>query len=144
MAFLVLVGMLDVSALEIIPLLPGLLHAAGLMVALGCVTLSVARRSIEYPVLAGDRGIVRARVGAVESRVPPTCSAMPIGEFTAKGDPFWRDGRRVRGHRRELTELITNNAAAVLMFPIAMAVAEAAASVPPHVLRVMVGHRPAS
>jgi di/tricarboxylate transporter len=52
-AFAILLAMLVVATLEWIPLFQASFIAAGLMVATGCVTLAVARRSIEYPVLAG-------------------------------------------------------------------------------------------
>ena len=49
----ILIAMLVVSAMEWIPLFQASFIAAGLMIATGCVRLKIARRSIEYPVLAG-------------------------------------------------------------------------------------------
>jgi di/tricarboxylate transporter len=51
LAFAILLAMLLASAFEIIPLFQASFIAGGLMIATGCVTLKIARRSIEYPVL---------------------------------------------------------------------------------------------
>jgi di/tricarboxylate transporter len=137
LAFAILVGMLLVASLEWVPLFQASFIAAGLMVATGCVTLSVARRSIEYPVLAGIAasfalGFALAESGAAE------LLADWIGNI-ARGDPFWA---LVVLYVATVvtTEMITNNAAGVLMFPIAMAVAQdGGVNFLPYVICVMVG-----
>ncbi|MGE5337090.1 MAG: SLC13 family permease [Gemmatimonadota bacterium] len=137
LAFGILLLMLVVATLEWVPLFQASFIAAGLMVATGCVTLSVARRSIEYPVLAGIAasfalGFALAESGAAE------LLAGYIGGI-ARGDPFWA---LVVLYIATVivTELITNNAAGVLMFPIAMAVAhDGNVSYLPYVVVVMVG-----
>jgi di/tricarboxylate transporter len=129
--------MLVVSAFEIIPLFQASFIAAGLMVATRCVTLSIARRSIEYPVLAGigasfALGFALAESGAAD------LLAQYIGNI-ARGDPFWALVVLYIATVM-MTEMITNNAAGVLMFPIAMAVAQDGnVSFMPYVIAVMVG-----
>ncbi len=137
LAFLILVAMLVMGSLEWIPLFQASFIAAGLMIATGCVTLSVARRSIEYPVLVGIAASFALGFALAESGAADLLAGW-IGTI-AEGDPFWA---LVVLYVVSviLTELITNNAAGVLMFPIAMAVAQAAnASYLPYVVIVMVG-----
>lgn len=137
LAFLVLMLMLVAATLEWIPLFQASFIAAGLMIATGCVTLSVARRSVEYPVLVGIAASFALGFALAESGAADLLAGW-IGTI-AKGDPFWA---LVVLYVVSVivTELITNNAAGVLMFPIAMAVAHAAdASFLPYVIVVMVG-----
>jgi len=137
LAFLILLVMLVLASLEWIPLFQASFIAAGLMIATGCVTLSVARRSIEYPVLVGIAASFALGFALAESGAADLLAGW-IGTI-AEGDPFWA---LVVLYVVSviLTELITNNAAGVLMFPIAMAVADAAnASYLPYVIVVMVG-----
>lgn len=136
-AFAILLAMLVVSALEWIPLFQASFIAAGLMVATGCVNLHIARRSVEYPVLAGIGASFALGFALAESGAA-TLLAGYIGDL-ARGDPFWA---LVVLYLATviLTELITNNAAGVLMFPIAMAVAQdGGVNFMPYVIAVMVG-----
>ena len=133
----ILIGMLTVSALEWVPLFQASFLAAGLMVVSGCVTLSIARRSIEYPVLAGIAASFALGIALAESGAADLLAGW-IGEI-ARGNPFWA---LVVLYAATVvtTEMITNNAAGVLMFPIAMAVAQDGnVSYLPYVVAVMVG-----
>jgi di/tricarboxylate transporter len=137
LAFAILIAMLVVSALEMIPLFQASFIAAGLMVATGCLNLNIARRSIDYPVLAGIGASFALGFALAESGAA-TLLASYIGDI-ARGDPFWA---LVVLYVATviLTELITNNAAGVLMFPIAMAVAhDGGVNFMPYVIAVMVG-----
>jgi len=137
LAFAILVGMLLVASLEWVPLFQASFIAAGLMVATGCVTLSVARRSIEYPVLAGIAASFALGFALAESGAADLLAGW-IGNI-ARGDPFWA---LVVLYVATVvtTEMITNNAAGVLMFPIAMAVAQdGGVNFMPYVICVMVG-----
>jgi di/tricarboxylate transporter len=137
LAFLILIAMLAVSALEIVPLFQASFIAAGLMVATGCVTLAIARRSIEYSVLAGIAASFALGFALAESGAADLLAGW-IGSI-AKGDPFWALVVLYVA-TVVVTELITNNAAGVLMFPIAMAVAQDGnVSYLPYVISVMVG-----
>jgi di/tricarboxylate transporter len=137
LAFVILLAMLTVSAMEWIPLFQASFLAGGLMIATGCVTLGVARRSIEYPVLAGIAASFAMGFALAESGAADLLAGW-IGSI-AKGDPFWA---LVVLYVATVivTELITNNAAGVLMFPIAMAVAQdGEVSYLPYVICIMVG-----
>ena len=137
LAFLILFAMLVVSGFEWVPLFQASFIAAGLMVATGCVTLSAARRSIEYPVLVGIASSFALGYALTESGAAGLLGGW-LGE-AARGDPFWA---LVLLYVTSVivTELITNNAAGVVMFPIAMAIAETTgAHFMPFVVTVMVG-----
>jgi di/tricarboxylate transporter len=137
LAFLILIAMLVASALEWIPLFQASFMAAGLMVATGCVSLKIARRSIEYPVLVGIAASFALGFALAESGAAKLIADW-IGGI-AQGSPFWA---LVVLYMTTvfMTELITNNAAGVLMFPIAMAIAESSgANYLPYVIVVMVG-----
>ena len=137
LSFLILIGMLAISATEVIPLFQASFIAAGLMVATRCVSLSIARRSIEYPVLAGIGASFALGFALTESGAAELLAEW-IGGI-ARGDPFWA---LVVLYVATviMTEMITNNAAGVLMFPIAMAVAQDGnVHFMPYVIAVMVG-----
>lgn len=137
LAFLILVAMLLVAGFEWIPLFQASFIAAGVMIASGCVTLNAARRSIEYPVLVGIAASFALGFALAESGAAELLAGW-IGGI-AKGDPFWA---LVVLYVATviITEMITNNAAGVLMFPIAMAVAhDGNASFLPYVVTIMVG-----
>jgi di/tricarboxylate transporter len=137
LAFVILIAMLVASAMEFIPLFQASFIAAGLMVATGCVNLNIARRSIEYPVLAGIGASFALGFALAESGAAALLAGY-IGDL-ARGDPFWALVVLYIA-TVVLTELITNNAAGVLMFPIAMAVAnDGGVNFMPYVISVMVG-----
>jgi di/tricarboxylate transporter len=137
LAFGILLTMLVVSAAEFIPLFQASFIAAGLMVATGCVNLDIARRSIEYPVLAGIGASFALGFALAESGAASLLAGW-IGEI-ARGDPFWALVVLYVA-TVVMTEMITNNAAGVLMFPIAMAVAhDGNVHYLPYVISVMVG-----
>jgi di/tricarboxylate transporter len=137
LAFLVLLAMLTMVTLEWIPLFQASFIAAGLMIATKCVTLGVARRSIEYPVLVGIAASFALGIALSESGAADLLAGW-IGTI-AKGDPLWALAV-LYVVTVLVTELITNNAAGVVMFPIAMAVARDGHShFLPYVVVVMVG-----
>jgi len=137
LAFLILLGMLVVATLEWIPLFQASFLAAGAMVATRCVTLNLARRSIEYSVLAGIGASFALGFALAESGAANMLAGW-IGTV-AKGDPFWALVMLYVA-TIVMTEMITNNAAGVLMFPIAMAVAQdGGVSYLPYVVCVMIG-----
>ncbi len=137
LASLILVAMLVLSAMEFVPLFQASFIAGGLMIATGCLSLPIARRSIEYPVLAGIAASFALGFALAESGAAALLAGW-IGDL-ARGDPFWALVV-LYASTVVLTELITNNAAGVLMFPIAMAVAQDGnVSYMPYVVSVMVG-----
>lgn len=136
-AFAILLGMLVVSAFELIPLFQAAFIAAGLMVATGCVRLGIARRSVEYSVLAGIAASFALGFALAESGAAALLADW-IGDL-ARGNPFWALVVLYVA-TVVLTEIVTNNAAGVLMFPIAMAVAQdGGVNFMPYVITIMIG-----
>lgn len=136
-ALAILAGMVAVAATELMSLFEAAFLAAGLMVATRCVPLSVGRRSIEYPVLVGIAASFALGAALSESGTADLIAGA-IGSL-AGSDPFWSLALLYLVTVLT-TELITNNAAGVMMFPIAMATASGTdASVMPFVIAVMIG-----
>jgi di/tricarboxylate transporter len=116
-----LVGMVLAVALGLVPMVTAALAAAGLMVATRCISSSEGRRAIEWEALlliAASFGIARAMqtTGLAESIAEGTIAAAgsnPLLVLTA-----------VYLVAMLATELMSNNAAAVLSFPIAWQAAE--------------------
>ena len=132
LAILILVLMVLVITLSSLPPLVVALGAAALMIATGCVSGAVARKSISWQVLV----VIGAALG--------------IGEaMRTSGAAGYLTGLMLQGldgappgvmifclfmMTSILAQLITNNGAAVLMFPIYMKVAESAGLSPQGVL----------
>lgn len=137
LALAILILMIVVATLEWVPLFEASFIAAGLMVATGCLTMQSATRSIEYHIVAGIAGSFALGVALMESG-----AASMIGEglvSIAVGNP-WLALVALYVVTVIVTELITNNAAGVLMFAIAISVAEfAGVSYMPFVIAVMIG-----
>lgn len=121
MALGILLAMVLASATGLLPLVQAGFLAAGAMIISGCITSSRARGSIDLPVL-----IVIAASFAMGNAMTVTGASGWIAQGllgTGVLSP-WLALLMVYALTTAFTEVITNNAAAVLMFPIAMAVAE--------------------
>jgi di/tricarboxylate transporter len=109
--------------------------AAGLMIFTRCIRLEEARRSVDWQVLlaiAASLGIGRAleKTGAADG--------IAHGIIGLMGGDRWLSLAAVYGVTLLVTELITNNAAAALMFPFALATAQNLGANPmPFVIVVM-------
>jgi di/tricarboxylate transporter len=117
----ILVLMVLVSASGLLQIMEAAFLAAGAMIASGCITASRARRSVDLPVL-----VVIAASFALGNAMTETGAAqwvagglLGFGALTP-----WLALAIVYLLTAIFTEVITNNAAAVLMFPIALAVSE--------------------
>jgi len=132
----ILILMIAVATAEWVPLFEASFIAAGLMVATGCLTMQIATRSIEYHIVAGIAASFAMGVALTQSG-----AAAMIGDglvSLAAGNPYLVLAALYLV-TVIVTELITNNAAGVLMFPIAISVAEAAGvGYMPFVVAVMV------
>lgn len=117
----ILLSMVLLSALGVLPLLEAALIAAGAMVTCRCITASKARQHIDLPVI-----VVIAASFALGNAMTVTGAAADIARFVFSGDQVspWIALLGVYLLTVFFTELITNNAAAVLMFPVGMAVSE--------------------
>jgi di/tricarboxylate transporter len=114
----ILIGMVVVATLEWMPMLQAALLAAGLLLLTRCITGSAARAAVDWEVLIA----IAASFGlghALEKTGAAQFIAASLIQL-AQGDP-WVTLAVVYLVTMLFTELITNNAAAVLVFPIALA-----------------------
>ncbi|WP_150461236.1 SLC13 family permease [Nesterenkonia ebinurensis] len=117
----ILTVMVTVSAAGLISILEAALLATFAMLATRCVPIGKARREIDLSVL-----IVIAASFALGAAMTQTGAAQQIAEWLLFAEDLapWIALILVYGLTVVFTELITNNGAAVLMFPIGVAVAE--------------------
>ena len=135
-SFGILLLMIVVAAMEWLPLFEASFIAAGLMVATGCMTTRRAASSIEYQLVAGIAASFALGVALTESGAAALAGSWLV-QF-AQGNP-WVALVLLYAVTVVVTEMITNNAAGVLMFPVALSVAEAAGvSFMPFVIAIMV------
>jgi len=135
LALSILLLMVLVSALGLLPLMEAAFLSAGAMLVTRCVTANKARRYIDLPVL-----VVIAASFSLGSAMTLTGAAKSIAELLIISDQIspWMALALIYLLTAVFTEVITNNAAAVLMFPIAMAVAESlGVSYLPFVIAIM-------
>ncbi|MGH8249538.1 MAG: SLC13 family permease [Steroidobacteraceae bacterium] len=132
----ILLVMIMTATLEWVPLFEASFIAAGLMVATGCLTMQVATRSIEYHIVAGIAASFALGVALTKSGAASLIGNALVS--VAANDPLLALAA-LYVVTVVVTEVITNNAAGILMFPIAIAIAEAAAvDYMPYVIAVMI------
>jgi di/tricarboxylate transporter len=116
----ILAAMVLVAGLEWMSMLNAAMLAAGAMILTGCLTAATARRFVDWQVLL----VIAAGLGlgkAMEKTGAATAIAQALMELA--GDHPWTALAVVYLLTMAFTELLTNNAAAALTFPIAMATA---------------------
>jgi di/tricarboxylate transporter len=132
---LVLIAMVVVAATGLLPILHAALAAALLMILLRVLTPEEARQALDLDVL----GVIAAAFG-LAAAVQISGLADVIADSLIAGLGAWGQVGVLAGvvvATVALTELVTNNAAALLMFPIAMT-SSAAAGVDPRGMAVAV------
>ena len=120
LAAMILVGMVVSVTAGLLSMLEGALIAAGLMVLTRCLTLETARHSIDWPVLftiAAAFGVGAAMEGT------GLAQTLAFGMMSLAGSDPWANLLMIYLVTALFTAVITNNAAAVLVFPIAFAMA---------------------
>jgi di/tricarboxylate transporter len=130
-----LVTMVALVSLGVASMLTASLVTAGLMLATRCLSLEAARRSVDWQVL-----LAIAASFALSTALEKTGVARQIAETTIglSGGNAWVTLALIYLVTLLATELITNNAAAALMFPFAMSTAAALnVSYLPFVIAVM-------
>jgi di/tricarboxylate transporter len=120
-ALLLLAAMVASVTLQWLSLLEAALVAAGLMIGTRCIQTATARRSVDWQVL-----VVIAASIALGQALQNTGTAEHIANMMLRvaGDNPLAALAIMHLLTTVLTEMITNNAAAVLMFPIALATAD--------------------
>ena len=121
LAVALLLGLVILTALELISVLNAALIVAALMIASHCLSIDAARRSINWEVLlaiaaAFSLGKALEKTGAA--------SQLAEGAISLAGDSPIAALAVIYLATVVITELITNNAAAALMFPFALATAD--------------------
>ena len=137
-AIAILVGMIFVAATQITPLLPAAMVAAIAMVTLRCCTMTEARRGIDWSLLI----LVGSMIG-IGTALEKTGAAKTIadGMIALGGGNAVMTLIAVYLATLLCTELITNTAAALLMFPIAIEASTrlpAGQSIPPAAMTIAV------
>jgi di/tricarboxylate transporter len=135
-AVVLLLGMVIVAALGWLSMLKAALLAAAGMLILGCCSTGQARKSIEWNVL-----IVIGSALALGRALDVTGAAEVLagGLMRLAGNSPWATLAVVYLVTTLFTEIITNNAAAALVFPIAMSTAESlGVSYMPYVMCIMI------
>ena len=118
LAWAILLALVLVKGFNLMPLSTAAFCAAGLMIATRCITGTAARRSMNFEVLIA----IGASFGigkALEASGAATNIAHGLLSL-AHDDPFWLL-TAIYGGTMLLTEVVTHNAAAVIVFPIALA-----------------------
>ncbi len=113
-------GLVLLTALEIIPVLIAAFIVAGLMILTKCVSVENARKSINWEVLLA---IAAAFALGKALEVSGSAKHVADGLLSLAGKNPWLALGIIYFTTVLVTELITNNAAAALMFPFAMATA---------------------
>ena len=120
-AVAILCGMVALAATGVMTMLNAALLAACLMLATRCVTGPIARRSIDWQVLT----VIGAALGIGKALEVSGGASFIVDQFIgfAGNDP-WLALVIIYGLTMLFTELMSNNAAAAMMFPLALATAE--------------------
>ncbi|HET7569055.1 MAG TPA: SLC13 family permease [Gammaproteobacteria bacterium] len=122
LAWLILIGLVVTASVGVLNLVTAAFLAAGAMLLTGCCSVSVARRSIELEVLlviAASFGIGRAL------QTSGAAGAFASSLLAMAGHRPWVLLAVIYFLTMALTETVTNNAAAVIMFPLALATTSA-------------------
>ncbi len=118
-ALLILVLMVSLAAFSILSMLEAALLAAGLMLGTRCTSGRIARRSVDWQVLI----VIAAALGLGEAvRATGAAEAIAHSLIEISSVP-WVALAVIYFLTALFTAMISNNAAAVLMFPIALSVA---------------------
>lgn len=119
-ALATLVGAVVLAATGVLTMLNAALLGAGVMVVTGCITANEAQRSIDWSVLV----VIGAALGIGKAlEASGTAAVVANGLIDLAGGHPWAVLLAVYAVTSLATNIITNNAAAVLVFPIAMAAA---------------------
>lgn len=121
LAIAILVALVIVAGFEWLPMVHAGLLAAGAMIVSGCCNAATARRSIDWEVLI----TIAAALGLGETmRGTGLADHLANGAVSAIGSSHpWLVLAAIYATTMLLTEILSNNATAALMYPIAMSTA---------------------
>jgi len=137
LALVILIAMVVLASSGWMSMLNAAALAAILMVALRCCSAERALRSIEWQVLL----VIGAALGLGKAlQVTGAAGAIASTFIGIAGDNPWLALAVIYGITTLMTEMITNNAAAAVVFPIALAVSQTLGVSPmPFVIAIMIG-----
>jgi di/tricarboxylate transporter len=120
LAFFILVGMIALATFEILPMFQAALLAAGAMILTRCVSAGRARKAIDWSVLIA----IAASFGLGKALETTGAAEVIANAFIglAQGNAWWSLAV-IYLVTMIFTELLSNNGAAALVFPIALATA---------------------
>jgi len=120
-AALITAAMVLAAAFGLMSMLNAALLASVAMVATGCLTLRIAARSIDWETLLVIACAIGLGAAATESGLASHIASMVV---RAGGNSPWITLAAVFAGTSIMTNVITNNAAAAFMFPIALSAAQ--------------------
>lgn len=130
----ILLAMITANALGLLPMLQAALLAAGALLLSGCISMSAARRSIDLSVLTVIGASFALGQALTQTGAAQFIASQLLGDLASPLAAL----ALIYLLTALFTEVITNNAAAVLMFPIATATAEQLAVSPmPFAIAIM-------
>ncbi len=133
----ILAAMVALAGSGVLTMLNAALLAAGAMIAAGCCTIGEARRNVDLNVLLVIGAALGVGQALVNSGAATTLAGALVG--LAAGNPYLVL-LAVFLLTSLFTEIVTNNAAAVLVFPIALSAAQSLGVNPmPFIITIMVG-----
>ena len=120
-AVLILIAMVVVAALEILPIVVSALGAAMVMVAVGCLSVGEAKRSIDWSVLL----TIGSALGIAAAMQASGAAAILAEGVAGAGASFGPVGVLAAAITAAmlLTALVSNTAAAAIMFPVVVSAA---------------------
>lgn len=120
LAIVILVAMVALATLGVYPMLVAALIAAGAMVLTRCCTITEARRSVDWSVL-----VVIASALGLGAALDKTGAAQLVANsvLSVVGNHPWLTLIAIYAVTSFATEIVTNNAAVAITFPIAKAAA---------------------
>jgi di/tricarboxylate transporter len=132
----ILTAMVAAAALNQLPMLQAAIAAAIALLVTGCCSPHRALHQVEWSVLL----VIGASLGLGKAlEVTGAAAAISTTFMAPAGDNPWLALTVIYGVTTLLTEVVTNNAAAALMFPITLALTDAlGVSITPFVIAIMV------
>lgn len=120
-AALITAAMVLAAAFQVMSMLNAALLAGAAMVATGCLTLRIAARSIDWETLLVIAAAIGLGAAATDSGLAGHIADLVV---TAGGSSPWITLAAIFAGTSLMTNIITNNAAAAFMFPIALSAAQ--------------------
>lgn len=136
-ALLILLAMVVTAGFEWLSMVQAGMLAAALMLATGCCNAVAARRSVDWEILV----TIAAALGVGETmRTTGLAQRIAEGAIGMTGSDPWLILVAIYATAMVLTEFLSNNATAAIIYPIAMATTHSLGLDPkPYLLAVMIG-----